>query len=158
MTEINISKIVFDEPTLEKMFSVAERELFDKTKIRNIVYNNKDCITDFDKNNKKFLDDISKKSVVYFIWVGISINELSPFYVGHAFETISKQRMIAHFSRKNKATGSKLENIKKAIEDNCFLGVTFVQIDPGYMRTSIEEWLIVKYADKLIWNINGRRK
>ena len=155
--ENKISKIVFDKPTLEKMFSVVEKELFDKSKIRNIVYNNKDCVTDFDKNNKKFLDDINKKSVVYCIWVGTSIDDLRPFYVGHVFETISKQRMIAHFSRKNKATGSKLEKIKIAIEDNLCLGATFIQINPAYMRTSIEEWLIGKYADKLIWNINGKR-
>ena len=50
------------------------------------------------------------------------------------------------------------EKIKTAIEDNMVLGATFVQIAPAYMRTSIEEWLIEKYADKLAWNIKGKRK
>ncbi|MCG2792720.1 MAG: hypothetical protein L6262_04125 [Weeksellaceae bacterium] len=129
--ESKISTISFDKLTLEKMFSEVESQLFDKQRIRNIVYNNKDCVTDFDKNNKKFLDDINKKSVVYCIWVGTSFDNLNPFYVGHVFETISKQRMIAHFSRKNKATGSKLEKIKIAIEDNLCLGATFIQINPA---------------------------
>jgi hypothetical protein len=157
VVESKISNITFDKLTLEKMFSEVENQLFDQSKIRNIIYNNKDCVIDFDKNNKKFLDDINKKSVVYCIWVGKSPHDLNPIYIGHVYETISKQRMIAHFSRKNKATGSKLEKIKIAINDSQYLGATFIQIKPAYMRTSIEEWLIGKYADKLIWNINGKR-
>ena len=153
-----ISRVEFDKSQLETMFDEVETLLFDKSKIRNIIYCNKDCITDFDKNNKEFLNDINKKSVVYCIWLGSSISDLRPYYIGHVFETISKQRMIAHFSRKNKATGSQLEKIKIAIKDNMFLGATFVQIAPAYMRTSIEEWLIEKYAYKLAWNIKGKRK
>lgn len=153
-----ISKVEFDKSQLETMFDEVETFLFDKSKIRNIVYCNKDCVTDFDKNNKEFLNDINKKSVVYCIWLGTTINDLRPYYIGHVFETISKQRMIAHFSRKNKATGSQLEKIKTAIEDDMVLGATFVQIAPSYMRTSIEEWLIEKHSDKLAWNKKGIRK
>ena len=155
---IKISKVVFDRAQLEKMFSKVETFLFDKSKIRNIIYYDKDCITDFDKNNKEFLSDINNKSVVYCIWSGKSIHDLKPYYVGHVFETISKQRMIAHFSRKNKATGSQLEKIKKAIEENLVFGATFVQVEPAFIRTSIEEWLIEKHSDILAWNIKGKRK
>lgn len=152
-----VFKVEFDKSQLETMFDEVETLLFDKGKIRNIVYCNKDCVADFDKNNHEFLNDINKKSVVYCIWLGTTISELRPFYIGHVFETISKQRMIAHFSRKNKATGSQLEKIKVAVEDNMLLGVTFVQIEPAYMRTSIEEWLIEKHAKHLAWNIKGKR-
>src|SRR5690606_39456240 len=137
-------RVEFDKSQLETMFDEVETLLFDKSKVRNIIYCNKDCITDFDKNNKEFLNDINKKSVVYCIWLGSSISDLRPYYIGHVFETISKQRMIAHFSRKNKATGSQLEKIKISIEDNMCLGASFVQIDPSYMCSSIEEWLIDK--------------
>ena len=153
---LKISKVEFEHSEMEAMFKEVETLLFDKSKIRKIIYRNKDCVKDFDKNNKEFLNDINKKSVVYCIWLGASISDLRPFYIGHVFETISKQRMIAHFSRKNKATGSQLEKIKTAIEDNMILGATFVQIKPAYMRTSIEEWLIEKHA--LAWNIKGKRK
>lgn len=153
-----VFKVDFDKSQLETMFDEVETLLFDKGKIRNIVYCNKDCVTDFDKNNQEFLNDVNKKSIVYCIWLGTTISDFRPFYIGHVFETISKQRMIAHFSRKNKATGSQLEKIKVAVEDNMFLGVTFVQIEPAYMRTSIEEWLIEKHSKNLIWNIKGKRK
>jgi len=151
-------KIEFDKNELENWFSRAEDILFDKSEIRIINYENKDCVTNFDKLNQKFLMDINKKSVVYCIWMGNCQEELKPIYVGHAKDTISKYRMIAHFSRKNKATGSQLEKIKIAINDDFILGATFIQIDPAYMRTSIEEWLIIKHSNKLIWNKNGRLK
>lgn len=152
-----VSKVTFDKTLLEKLFSEIENKLFDKNNIRLINYFEKDSVTNFESFNKSFLTEINKKSVVYCIWVGTKSNKLNPFYIGHVFETISKQRMIAHLSRKNEATGSKLENVKTAIEDNLFIGVTFVEIVPSYMRTSIEEWLISKYADKLVWNKNGKR-
>ena len=157
-TRINAPKIEFNKTELENWFSRVENHLLDKSQIHIINYEDKNCETNFDKLNKTFLNDIDKKSVVYCIWVGDSKDNLKPCYVGHAKETISKYRMIAHFSRKNKATGSQLEKIKKAIEDDFILGATFIQIEPAYMRTSIEEWLIIKHSDKLFWNRNGRVK
>lgn len=151
------NRVSFDKILIEKLFGEVESKIFDKSKVAIINYFNKDSVTNFDKLNKEFLAAINKKSVVYCIWVGTNQINLNPFYIGHVFETISKQRMIAHFSRKNLATGSKLEKVKTAIEDNLYLGVTFVEIIPSYMRTSIEEWLISKYADKLVWNKNGKR-
>lgn len=151
-------RIELDKTELEILFCGIEELLFEKSQIQIINYENKDSVINFDKLNQKFLNDIKNKSVVYCIWGGISLNSLSPFYIGHAKETISKYRMIAHFSRKNKATGSQLEKIKKAIAENLILGATFIQIEPAYMRTSIEEWLIGKHYDKLIWNKNGKPK
>ena len=151
-------KIEFNKTELETWFSRVESHLLNKSEIHIINYENKNCNSNFDKLNTIFLSDINRKSVVYCIWVGDSENNLKPSYVGHAKDTISKYRMIAHFSRKNKATGSQLEKIKKAIDDDFILGATFIQIEPAYMRTSIEEWLIIKHSDKLLWNRNGRVK
>ena len=151
-----ISKVEFENSKIEAMFKEVEILLFDKSKIRKIVYRNKDCVKDFDKNNQEFLNDINKKSVVYCIWLGTSKNDLRPFYIGQVFEKISKQRMIAHFSRPDNVKWSQLTKVKIAIEDNMILGATFVQIEPAYMRTSIEEWLIEKHA--LAWNKKGKRK
>lgn len=151
-------KIIFDRTELENWFCKVEEKLFNKAQIHIVNYDNKDCVLNFDKLNRKFLGDINNKPVVYCIWVGNNIRNLEPFYIGHAKETISKYRMIAHFSRKNKATGSQLEKIKKAIDEDLILGVTFIQIEPAYMRTSIEEWLIIKYSNILEWNKNGKVK
>ena len=154
---INLSpKIVFDTTELENLFSKVEEQLFDLNQIRIIKYENKDSVKNFDKLNQKFLSEINNKSVVYCIWIGSNNETFNPYYIGHAKETISKYRMIAHFSRKNKATGSQLEKIKKAIEEDLIIGATFIHVEPAYMRTSIEEWLIGKYYDKLIWNKNGK--
>lgn len=155
---LEIQKIIFDKTELETLFCKVEEKLFNKDQIHIVNYDNKDCVLNFDKRNQKFLGDINNKSVVYCIWVGNSTDSLEPFYIGHAKETISKYRMIAHFSRKNKATGSQLEKIKKAIDEDLILGATFIEIEPAYMRTSIEEWLIIKYSKKLEWNRNGKVK
>ncbi len=93
---------------------------------------------------------------MYCIWKSRYKDELTPVYIGQVKETISKYRMIAHFSRKNRATGSQLEKVKIAVNDGSILGVTFVEIEPGYMRTSIEEWLIIKYSEDLLWNKKGK--
>lgn len=154
----SIPKIIFDQNELEKWFCKVEKLLLDQSKIRIINYENKDCISNFTKLNKHFLDDIKNKPVVYCIWIGDSLTNLNQRYIGHAKETISRARMIAHFSNKNKRTGSQLEKIKTALEKDLIIGATFVQIDPPYMRMSIEEWLIGKYSDKLEWNRNGKIK
>ena len=151
-------KIEFYKAELENWFCKVEEKLLDNTQIRIVNYEKKDCVLNFNKLNQKLLVDINNKSVVYCIWVRDTLSKFKPVYIGHAKETISKYRMIAHFSRKNKATGSQLEKIKKAVEEDLILGVTFIQIEPGYMRTSIEEWLIIKHSSILEWNKNGKVK
>ncbi|MCF6142048.1 hypothetical protein L1S34_12190 [Flavobacterium sp. K77] len=107
MNEISTTtKIEFDKAELENWFFKVEKKLLEKTQIRIVNYENKDCVLNFNKLNQKFLVDINNKSVVYCIWVGDTLSNLEPCYIGHAKETIAKYRMIAHFSRKNKATGS----------------------------------------------------
>ena len=95
---------------------------------------------------------------MYCIWHGKSTNELLPKYIGHVSETISKQRMIAHLSKKNKATGSQLDKVTEAVKNDECIGITFVDIKPAYMRKALEDWLIEKHSKALEWNKQGRRK
>lgn len=85
--------------------------------------------------------------------MGDTKETLIPKYVGHAKNSISRQRIRAHFTKRNLATGSQLDNIKVNIKNN-FFGFSFVEIKPSFMRTSLEEWLIVncKRNDMLEWN------
>jgi hypothetical protein len=151
-------RIELDRVLIESSFEVVDALLLDKSRIRNLVYTDRDTIVAFDSGNSSLLAEITRQSIVYCIWFGETIENLVPKYVGHVSSKISKQRMIAHFSRKNKATGSQLEKVKIAVESDHFLGLTFVVIEPDYMRKAIEDWLIDKYSEQLVWNKQGRKK
>ena len=139
---------------LENFFLEVERKLLSSKNINSILYEKKDVLS-FDSLNQDLLKSISKKSIVYCIWIGRNYEELESVYIGHASGSLSRQRIRTHLTKKNKATGSKLEQVKIAIQNNKKIGLSFVEIEPAYMRKSIEAWLIEKLTHKLKWNINS---
>jgi phage gp37-like protein len=143
----------FDKTFIESKFTEAENFLFAKENIYLIKYDNFDVAT-FDKLNSELLKNASNKFIVYCLWLGNKQNELEPKYVGHAKNTISRQRLRAHLTKKNKATGSQLDKITKYLDEKKYFGLTYLTIEPSYMRTSLEEWLINKNIEKLDWNKN----
>ena len=143
----------FDRSFIETKFSEAETFLFDKQNVYRIKYDNFDKNT-FDKLNSELLRNVSNKFIVYCLWLGDTQNDLKPKYVGHAKNTISRQRLRAHLTKKNKATGAQLDKITKYLDEKKYFGLTYLIIEPSYMRTSLEEWLINKNIDKLEWNKN----
>lgn len=143
----------FDKCIIEKYFLKAENFLFDDKNIYHIKYKNFD-VESFDKLNSEMLKNISNKFIVYCLWQGKNVEDLNPKYVGHAKNTISRQRIRAHLTKKNKATGAQLDKVKEFLSAKTHLGITYLIIEPGYMRTSLEEWLIYKHVDILEWNKN----
>ena len=143
----------FDEILIEKYFSQAEQFLLNINNVYKVKYENFD-ITTFDKLNSEMLKSISNNFIVYCLWQGPSYANLTPKYIGHAKHTISRQRMRAHLTKKNKATGAQLEKIIKGLDEKCYFGLTYLIIKPSYMRTSLEEWLINKNVEILDWNKN----
>lgn len=135
----------------QKAFNCAQDSLLCQKNIIIVKYDNIEAES-FHKDNNEFLKAVSKKSIIYCLWIGESIKNLEPVYIGQAKHTISRQRLRAHFTKKNTSTGSQLEKIKGCLKKNQIIGLTFLTIEPGYMRTSLEEWLINKNSNKLIWN------
>ena len=141
----------FDRISIESKFTEAEKFLFDKENIYKIKYDNFD-ITTFDKHNAELLKNIANKFIVYCLWLGNTEEELEPKYVGHAKNTISRQRLRAHLTKKNKATGAQLDKVTMYLGEKKYFGLTYLIIEPSFMRTSLEEWLISNNKEKLEWN------
>jgi hypothetical protein len=145
----------FDNETIEKSFEQAENELLTKLNAHIIQYTDFD-ITTFDANNKALLNKITANSIVYCLWLGNQESTIAPIYIGHAHRNISRQRMRAHLTKKNKATGAQLEKIKIALERRQVIALSFLKIEPQYMRKALEEWLIEKHSASLSWNKSGK--
>lgn len=147
----------FDAKVIEKSFRLAEKKLLDKSNAHIVLYNNYD-ITTFDSNNKTLLTEIASNSIIYCLWLGKHKSSMSPIYIGHAHKNISRQRMRAHLTKKNKATGAQLENVKDSLSKHAVIAVSYLIIEPQYMRKALEEWLIDKHSALLHWNKSGKRK
>ena len=141
----------FDRVFIEREFTKAENFLFDARNVYAIKYDNFD-VSSFDKLNSELLKNVSNNFIVYCLWMGDTPTDLKPKYVGHAKRTISRQRLRAHLTKKNKATGAQLDKIKKYLDEKKYIGLTYLIIEPSYMRTSLEELIINKNIEKLEWN------
>jgi len=144
---------VIDNLLIEKSFSQAEMLLFNTENIYQVKYEDFD-VTTFDRLNKEMLKNISNKCVIYCLWQGATLQELKPKYIGHAKNTIARQRIRNHLTKKNKATGAQLEKVKSALISKTFLGLTYLEIEPDYMRTALEAWLLQRNSSVLEWNRN----
>ncbi|MBC5992419.1 GIY-YIG nuclease family protein [Pontibacter cellulosilyticus] len=152
-----MQKIYFDYKSIEAIFEQAEEALFDKSNVLPITYTNFDCTT-FDKYNKDLLGKISGNSIVYCIWTSKDAVDYNPKYIGHAGKNISRQRIRNHLTKKDSATGAQLENIKNQLLNNNSIGLSYLIIEPAYMRKALEDWLIDKNSFKLDWNNIGKRR
>lgn len=149
--------IEFKKEEIEKIFLEAQNALFREENIVKIKYNNFESTT-FDLNNSELLSDISGKPIVYCIWMGTSEKDLSPKYIGHAGSNVSRQRIRAHFAKKNEGTWSQLAKVKEVISNGGCVGITIITIEPPYMRKALEDWLIEENSNLLEWNEIGRKK
>jgi hypothetical protein len=145
--------IEFDEKYIEQVFVKAEEQLLNKLNLYRIQYDDFQ-IDSFDKLNIALLKEISGESIVYCLWSGDSYETIQPNYIGHAKYTISRQRVRAHLTKKNKATGAQLDKIKECLNNKKVIGFTFLVIKPSYMRKALEDWLINKNISVLRWNVN----
>jgi hypothetical protein len=147
----------FNTLEIENEFQKAANYLFSKSNVCYLTYSDKDVLS-FDANNKEFLSEVKGKSVVYCLWTGTEKENIFPKYVGHVNSSISRQRFRAHLTKKNKATGAQLDKITAEVSLGYQIGVTYLEIDPAYMRKSLEDWLIQNHPDKAQWNKSGKKK
>ncbi|WP_161890080.1 hypothetical protein [Pontibacter russatus] len=152
-----MNNIAFNYRLIEETFDIAEKAILDKSNIVQIIYNDFDCTT-FDSNNKATLDSLAGNAIIYCIWSGKTPADFSPKYIGHAGKLISRQRIRNHLSKKHLATGAQLDRIKLELENKNSIGLSYLIIEPDYMRKPLEDWLISKHSGLLEWNQVGKRK
>ena len=151
-----MAEFTFNKTDLEQTFSKIKKRLFNSKEIHVIKYERKDTELNYTKNNGYFIDAIKGKPAVYCIWLGQESSEkFVPVYIGHAKKP--RDRLRNHLSKKHEKTGAVLDKVKKEVKRDVAIGVTFVQIEPPYMRTAVEEWLIEEHSDILTWNERGKR-
>ena len=145
--------IEFDREKIEEIFGRAESSLFSESNIRWLNYEEPfTCL-----NASEVIYQVQNVPMVYCIWITDG-SQPKPVYVGHSSASLSRQRLTNHFVKKHKKTGAQLEKVEKAVIDGCQIGLSFLRIEPDYMRKPLEEWLISMNSDKLVWNIHGKRK
>jgi len=151
-----MAEFIFNGTDLEKKFFEVKKRLFNRSRSNffEIEYKNNDTELNFPENNKRFLDAIGNAPAVYCIWLKRGQKEFGPVYVGHAKKP--RDRMKNYLSKKHEKTGAVLAKVQDAVKKKGKIGVTFVKIQPPYMRTAVEEWLISKIGKSvLIWNKRG---
>jgi hypothetical protein len=148
-----MEKFEFDRIQIEEIFKKAESSLLNDKNIHWLTYEaSLTCL-----NSSEIISKVQRIPIVYCIWIWDG-SEPTPFYVGHSSASLSRQRLINHFVKKDPRTGSQLERVKQAVSEGKQIGVSFLKIEPDYMRKPLEEWLILRNREKLIWNIHGKGK
>jgi hypothetical protein len=153
----------FDEDLvtdLEKKFGDIMKHLFNESNFHKINCKDINDIASYRENNPDFIQAVKGEvAAVYCIWRQQKAQEkFDLVYVGQAKNI--RDRMRNHLSYKGEGTNSKLEEVQRAVGGGETIGVTFVKIDPPYMRTAVEGWLIreiAKTGEKvLLWNKRGK--
>lgn len=145
--------IEFNREQIEEIFHSAESNLFSESNILWLTY---EAPFNF-LNSSKVINQVHRVPMVYCIWISDGLKPM-PVYVGHSSSSYSKQRLTNHFLKKHEKTGAQLEKVEKAVNNGYHIGLSFLRIDPDYMRKPLEEWLISRNSEKLVWNIHGKRK
>lgn len=145
--------IEFNREQIEEIFHSAESSLFSESSICWLTYDNPfNCL-----NTSEVISLVQNAPIVYCIWISDGLLPKT-VYVGHSSASLSRQRLINHFIRKDPRTGSQLERVKQAFSNAMLIGVSFLKIEPDYMRKPLEEWLISRNSERLVWNVHGKRK
>lgn len=143
--------IEFDREGLEKVFLEAQNFLLSDSNVMWFKFDSSlNCL-----NHLEILDLVKNTAIVYCIWVS-RLGKIIPVYVGHSTSKYSKQRITNHFIKKDPRTGSQLERIFEEINMGNQVGLSFLKIEPDYMRKPFEEWLISMNSRKLVWNKRGK--
>ena len=148
-------EVNFNRKEIETSFEKVKNILLDYNNFIHIKYFNFDHKT-FDKLNQELLKAISGNDIVYCIWSGESMTTLIPKYIGHTAGKTSRQRIRNHLTSKHDKTGAQLEKVKYVLSKKGYIGLSFVIVEPAYMRKSLEEWLIDNLSRQLEWNQIGR--
>lgn len=109
-------------------------------------------------DNKKILKEIASCHGVYAIHTRKQgTTKWSIKYIGQTGGVGSRQRIRNHLITKHKQTGSKLELVKSAVSSGKEIGISFVEVDPFFLRHAVEEILIAQCGKQLLWNNRGKQ-
>lgn len=148
-----MNQIEFDREQIEEIFINAESSLFSESSIYWLNYEEPfSCL-----NGTEVFNQVDNVPIVYCIWISDGSQSKS-VYVGHSSASLTKQRLTNHFIKKDPRTGSQLDKVKQCISEGLQIGISFLRIEPDYMRKPLEEWLILRNREKLVWNIQGKKK
>lgn len=109
--------------------------------------------------NEQLLKSISESANVYAIFIAEKdSDEYSIAYIGQTNSKDARTRLANHLIKKHKKTGAKLSKVIDHIQSDGNIKISWISIDPMSLRHYIEEELIDKYKEILIWNKHGKRK
>jgi len=107
--------------------------------------------------NITLLESIAGRAIVYLIFTRHDQTWL-PAYLGQSKGKYSRQRIRNHLFHKHIKTGSQLSKVQACANKGQAVGISFVEIDPPYLRHAIEEILIEKHSSSLSWNFQGKTR
>lgn len=93
---------------------------------------------------------VSLRPNIYALYIKKDLQDWKIMYVGQRKYNGVLERLRQHLIKKHELTGSKLDNIKEALENNFDVGIKLFSVRPDTMRLYYEEELISNL--NLEWN------
>ncbi|MBD7913484.1 hypothetical protein [Clostridium cibarium] len=160
-----IKQFEYSQYLLEVFLVECEKELLNSETIKEILYPKdikKETWKTFSdqilKDNKRILDYVQNRDGIYAIHIKRKkTDEWLLRYIGQKGKN-SKDRLKSHLVTKHDKTGSKLEKVQESVVNGWKIGVSFIEINPGSMRLSVEELLIEKNSIQLEWNKRSKNR
>ncbi|MDQ6997065.1 MAG: hypothetical protein Q9M82_06340 [Mariprofundus sp.] len=110
-------------------------------------------------SNEKLLADISGAANVYAIFIADKgNNEYALKYIGQTRSKYARTRLTNHLINKNENTGAKLNKVKCHIQTGGSIKISWISINPESLRHYVEEELIVRHKEELVWNEQGKKR
>lgn len=150
------NSLVFDSKEVDKLLKKAEKRLLGEEATYYHINQKAKDRKEFRNRNSELFNAIKKRPIVYCIWE--ETKEQKTFvYIGHSCASYSSERIINHFFKKDRRTGSVLDKVKDSQMNGKNIGYSFIATEPSYMRYVLEDMLIKKHAKELIWNKNNKK-
>ncbi|WNG17799.1 VOC family protein [Cystobacter fuscus] len=114
-----------------------------------------------DQQNSGLLGSVADRSGVYVILTAEDpASQWTLKYIGQSKADLSRQRIRSHLVWRNKDTpsgsftGSKFDEVSRAVMEGKHIGFSFVSIEPASLRHYVEVELIHRFQPA--WNSHGR--
>jgi len=107
--------------------------------------------------NELFLKSLRHSANVYAIFLRPHGTEeqWQPVYVGERKSVGLRERITQHLIDKDTRTGSKLDEIKRAVATKQDIGLSFIKVEPESLRLYVEEAIIANHKNELEWNTHS---
>ena len=153
-------------PDLEKYVEECNTALIDKKNpdifyypteyligksIDDAVWGKEETIKYIKELNIDILSTIKNKANIYAIFI-FENDEWKVKYVGQRKASDINQRIKQHLVSKSDKTSSKLKEVREAVSRGQKIGLSFIKVDNEFLRTFVEQKIIYKNKDILVWN------